>query len=112
MSVSKRALFAALLDRHFGDGAPTWRIGRGKTWERPSETFAEADGQREQLIIKLNWLGNHHKLPAAQQLAGKLRRCRGFKECRSGACPRCVRGLQRLCVEVGLEIDRLERQLP
>jgi hypothetical protein len=112
MSVSKRALFAALLDRHFGDGAPTWRIGRGKTWERPSETFAEADGQREQLIIKLNWLGKHHKLPAAQQLARKLRRCRGFKRCRSGACSRCVRGLQRLCVEVGLEIDRLERQLP
>ncbi|MFZ1122882.1 MAG: hypothetical protein WAN81_21875 [Candidatus Binataceae bacterium] len=110
--ISRRTLFAALAARHFGNGSPTWRIGRGKSWERPSDTFADADDQREQLVTKLDWLGKHHKQPAAQQLARKLRRCGGHKPCKSGACPRCVRGLQRLCVEVGLEIDRLERQLP
>lgn len=110
--ISRRALFAALLDRHFKNGAPTWPIGRGKSWERPSDTFADADDQREQLVTKLDWLGKHHKQPAAQQLARKLRRCRVSKRCRSGACPVCVRAVQRLCVETGIEIDRKERQLP
>jgi hypothetical protein len=109
MTVSRRALSLALTDRHFGDGAPTWRIGRGKAWERPCETFAEADGQRKRLVIKLHWHGDHHNLPVAQQLSRKLRRCGGPKRCRSGACPVCSRAVQRLCVEVGLEIDRLER---
>jgi hypothetical protein len=109
MTVSRLALSSALTDRHFGDGPPTWRISRGKTSERPCETFADADVQREQLITKLNWHGKHHKLPVAQQLARKLRRCGGPKRCKSGACAVCVRALQRLCVEVGLEIDRLER---
>ncbi len=48
--ISRRALFAALLDRHFGNGAPTWRISRGKSSERPCDTFAEADDQRDQLV--------------------------------------------------------------
>jgi hypothetical protein len=112
MTVSRRALLAALANRHFGDGAPTWRISRGKPSERPCESLADADRQRSQLIIKLNWHGNHHKLPVARQLARKLRRCGGPKRCNSGACPVCVRALQRLCVETGIEIDRLERQLP
>jgi hypothetical protein len=38
VGVSRRALSAALLDRHFGNGAPTWPIGRGKSWARPSDT--------------------------------------------------------------------------
>ena len=110
--ISRRALFAALADRHFGNGSPTWPIGRGKSWARRSETFADADRQREQLIFKLNWLDKHHNLPGARQLARKLRRCRVSKPCRSGACPICVRATQRLCVEVGIELDRKERQLP
>jgi hypothetical protein len=112
MTLSRRALSAVLADRHFADGAPTWRIGRGKSWARPSDNLADADGQREQLIAKLNWLGKHHRLPAAQQLARKLRRCGGPKRCKSGACPVCVRAVQRLCVEVGIELDRKERRLP
>jgi hypothetical protein len=112
MSVSKRALSYVLGDRHFGDGAPTWRIGRGEEWERPCETFVVADRRRQQLIVKLEWLGKHHKLHAAQQLARKLSRCGGPNRCRSGACPRCVRAAQRLCVEVGIELDRRERRLP
>lgn len=107
--ISRRALYAALLDRHFGNGAPTWRIGRGKSWERPCETLAEAVGQRERLANKLLWHAKHLKLPVTEQLARKLRRCRGPKPCRSGACPTCMRALQRLCVEIGLEIDLLER---
>jgi hypothetical protein len=107
--ISRRALIAALLDRHFGDGAPTWRVSRGKPSERPCDTFADADDQRDQLITKLNWLGKHHNLLVAEQLARKLRRCSGPKRCRSGACAVCVRALQRLCVEIGLEIDLLER---
>ena len=102
--ISRRALFAALTDRHFGNGSPTWRVGRGKSWERPCDTFADAESQRDQLVTKLAWLGKHHNLPVAQQLARKLRRCRASKPCRSGACPVCVRALQRLCVEVGIEI--------
>ena len=112
VTISRRALFAALLDRHFGNGSPTWRINRGKPSERFCDTFADADDQREQLIAKLNWLGKHHRLPAAQQLARKLRRCGGPKRCKSGACPVCVRAVQRLCVEVGIELDRKERRLP
>jgi hypothetical protein len=112
MTVSRRALSSALKDRHFGDGAPIWRIGRGKSWARPSETFAEADGQRERLIRKLNWLGKYHNLTVAQQLARKLRRCGGPRRCGSGSCPTCVRALQRLSVEVGIELDRKERRLP
>ncbi|SRR5260370_29323049 len=109
MTISRRALFGALLARHFGNGSPTWRIGRGKRWERPSDTLAAVDGQREQLISKLTWLGKHHNLVVPQQLARKLRRCGGPKRCKSGACPVCVRAVQRLCVEIGLEIDLLER---
>jgi hypothetical protein len=60
MTVTRRALSAVLTDRHFGNGAPTWRIGRGKSWERPSDTYPDADDQRDQLITKLNWLGKHH----------------------------------------------------
>ena len=109
MTAPRRALSAVLTDRHFGDGAPTWRIGRGEPWERPSDTFAEADGQREQLIIKLEWHSAHSNMRPANQLARKLRRCGGSRRCRSGACPVCVRAVQRLCVEVGIELDRLER---
>ena len=112
MTISRRALSAVLTGRHFGDGAPTWRIGRGEEWERPCETHADAEGQRQQLIVKLEWLGKHNKLQAAQQLARKLHRCGVSKRCRSGACPVCVRATQRLCVEVGLEIGRRERRLP
>lgn len=112
MTISRYALFAALVDRHFGNGAPTWRIGRGKSWERPSDNLADADGQREELITKLAWLGKHHNLLVAQQLARKLRPCSSSKRCRSGACPVCVRATQRLCVEVGIELDRKERQIP
>jgi hypothetical protein len=111
MTVSRRALFAVLADRHFDDGAPTWRIGPGESWERQAETSAEADDQRKQLVTKLDWLGKHHNLPVAQQLARKLRRCRVSKRCRSGACPVCVRAVQRLCVEIGIEMLRKERQL-
>ena len=109
MMVSRRALFAVLADRHFDDGAPTWRISRGKSSECPCETLAQAESQRRQLVTKLDWLGKHHNLPVAQQLAGKLRRCRISKRCKSGACPVCVRAIQRLCVEVGIEMDRRER---
>jgi hypothetical protein len=112
MTVSRRALSSALTHRHFGDGAPTWRMGRGKSWERRCETLAEADSQREQLVTKLAWLGKHYKRQVAQQLARKLRRCGGPKRCKSGACPVCVRALQRLCVETGIELDRKERRLP
>ena len=107
--ISRRALSAALLNRHFGNGAPTWRISRGKPSERPCDTFADADVQRERLANKLLWHAKHLKLPVTEQLARKLRRCRGPKPCRSGACPTCMRALQRLCVEIGLEIDRSER---
>jgi hypothetical protein len=111
MTVSRRALFAALLDRHFGNGAPTWRVSRGKITECPCETLAQAESRRRQLVTKLDWLGKHHKQPAARQLARKLRRCRVSKRCKSGACPVCVRAVQRLCVEVGIELDQKERQL-
>ena len=111
MTVSRRALFAVLADRHFGDGSPTWRISRGKSLERPCDALADAEGQRQQLITKLNWLGKHRKLPVAQQLAQKLHRCGALKRCKSGACPVCVRAVQRLCVEVGIELGRKERQL-
>jgi hypothetical protein len=112
MTVSRRALSSALTDRHFEDGAPTWRIGRGKEWERRCDTLAVADGQRQQLINKLEWHGAHLKLRAAEQLARKLQRCGGPERCTSGACPVCVRATQRLCVETGIEMDRSERQLP
>ena len=112
MTISRRALLAALLDRHFGNGAPTWRVGRGKPSERPCDTFADADDQRDQLVTKLNWLGKHNNLPVAEQLARKLRRCSGPERCKSGACPVCVRAVQRLCVETGIELDRRERRLP
>jgi hypothetical protein len=110
--ISRRALFAALLDRHFRNGSPTWPIGRGKPWARPSETAAEAESQSDQVITKLTWLGKHHKKLIAQQIARKLRRCCASRRCRSGACPVCVRATQRLCVEVGIELDRKERRLP
>jgi hypothetical protein len=112
MTVNRRALFAVLKDRHFGHGVPTWRIGRGQSWERPCDTLADADYQRGQLVNKLEWLGKHHKRAVAQRLARKLRRCSAPKRCRSGACPVCTRAVQRLWVEVGVEIDRKERQLP
>ena len=110
--ISRRALFAALADRHFGNGSPTWRIGRGSHGSVPARPSRTLTSQREQLITKLDWLGKHHKLPVAQQLARKLRRCGGTQALQERRVPSCVRALQRLCVEVGLEIDRSERQLP
>ena len=34
--ISRRTLFAALAARHFGNGSPTWRIGRGNHGSVPA----------------------------------------------------------------------------
>jgi hypothetical protein len=89
----------------FGDGPPWWTISKGKAWQRPSSTARQAKRQREARAFKLRWHGNHvamlagnptSRSIAALALADKLDRCAPPElPCLSGACPICIRALQR-----------------
>jgi hypothetical protein len=79
--------------RFYGDGAPQWIEGRGKSWERRCRTAAEVKQLRERDARLLRRHGKGD--PAALALADRLEDCSPRQRCISGACPECCRALQR-----------------
>lgn len=74
----------------FGDGPPSWRQGWNK---RANQTSRDAKMQRDRLVDRLQKYGE--RKIAVRHLARKIGRCRPSNPCLSGACPICVRALQR-----------------
>jgi hypothetical protein len=100
----------------FGDGPPTWIINKGKPWERPSSSAAEAIKQRDATVFRLRWHANHVALLAgnptatslaASALADKLDACAPpSRPCLSGADPVCIRAQQRWFVQDTMSVLR------
>ena len=83
-------------ERWYGNGPPRWLEGRGKSWERPCETAAEARQRRESAARKLTRAGS--TFADVGDLAERLDTCGRKHRCMSGACPECNRALQRAFV--------------
>lgn len=111
-SVKGMNLRALLDERYFGDGPPDWRVGRGRLWERPCDSAAEADEQRCAVVTKLNYYFNRDRRLPVAILRSKLRNCQVRRRCFSGACPVCIRALQRWFVETGYEIGDAMARMP
>jgi hypothetical protein len=96
----------------FGDGPPHWLVNRGKPYERPSQTLAQANQQRAEVINNLRWHGKRHGDDAIIGLAEKLLACKPVKPCLSGACPICMRAQQRwlvlACINAVRQFDNAE----
>jgi hypothetical protein len=104
--IEEETLRALLEPRFFGDGPPRWKMGHGRSWERWCDTAEEADVRRNAVITKL---GRHFIPGKWLPLAGlrvRLRHCHPEAPCFSGACPVCVRALQRWSVTTGYEVGR------
>jgi hypothetical protein len=82
----------------FGDGPPPWVVNKGKVYEQPCQTLAQANSQRKAVMRKLRWRGKHNGDAAAIALREKLQSCKPAQPCFSGACPICMRAQQRLLV--------------
>jgi hypothetical protein len=82
----------------FTDGPPHWVVSKGKKYERPSQTLAQANRQRMVAAKRLHWHGNRNGDMAAINLETKLLACKPSQPCLSGACPICMRAQQRLLV--------------
>ena len=83
-------------ERWYGDNPPNWIISAGKSWERPSQTAAQASNQREKVAEQIF---RHANEPYIWRLAQSIENCRPNRRCGSGACPECTRALQRWFVE-------------
>ena len=100
----------------FGDGPPWWTISKGKSWQRPSLSAAEATKKRDATASRLRWHAKHvAKLAgnatrtsiAASALADKLDACAPTsRPCLSGACPTCIRAQQRWFVRDTMRVLR------
>jgi hypothetical protein len=86
----------------FGDGPPRWTIGAGKSWQRPSQTQVEATAQRDNVVRKLEWHCRDQRVTDYGRLARLLSSCSSTSRCHSGACPICIRALQRHFVVEGV----------
>ena len=92
-----------LTDNLFGDGPPTWTVSKGKPWERHCDALADATAQRDQVCQKLLWHAANSGCKEARHLAAKLRSCSKKRRCLSGACPICIRALQRWFVTTSVK---------
>jgi hypothetical protein len=99
-------LRVVLNDVFFGDGPPSWKVGRGKSWERACDSPEDADEQRCAMVRKLDHHFKRDRKLRFAILKSKLRRCRPGRRCFSGACPVCTRALQRWFVAVGHRMGR------
>jgi hypothetical protein len=98
-------------ERWFGDGPPQWLEGRGKSWERPCETAAEARQRRESAARKLTRANS--TFAGAGDLAERLDTCGRGHRCLSGACPECNRALQRaFVVKTQAALTRMKTSKP
>ena len=105
-------LRATLADEDwYGNGPPQWLEGRGKPWERPCETAAEARQRRESAARKLTRASC--TFAGAGDLAERLDTCGRKHRCLSGACPECNRALQRSFVaEVQAALTKVKMSDP
>jgi hypothetical protein len=99
------AIISVLQDeKWFSDGPPHWQVGKGKDWQRPSQTAADARAQRvetDNQLYRCTSRDEHnslHDLRFARALQS-LHTCCPSHRCGSGACPECTRALQRWFVE-------------
>ncbi|MBL0404414.1 hypothetical protein JKG68_10580 [Microvirga aerilata] len=76
--------------RYEGNGPPHWKVGR---FQKSCQTAEDAEQQRYELIDQLRRASKHN--PAALVLANRLEICHRLSRCMSGACPECLRILQR-----------------
>jgi len=115
MSLSTR-VNNTLLSRHFGDGPPHWLVGHGRPWVRPCDSAHDARRARKAVVRKLRWHGRRTDDRNVLGLADTLAECRAACPCCSGACPFCVRALQRLFVErsenIRAQLWQTSRQTP
>lgn len=84
-------------ERWYGDDPPHWIIGAGKTWQRPSQTAAQASKQRETTEKLLRRHGSNQS--HVMMLARRIENCHPNRRCGSCACPECTRVLQQWFVE-------------
>jgi hypothetical protein len=95
---------AILADKYFADGPPQWKMKRGTANEQPAPTSRQTATQRSRAVKKLRWHGKHHAAPSVMALADKLKTCRPDAPCYSGACPICVRAVQRWLVDTSIAV--------
>jgi hypothetical protein len=95
-----------LTDNLFGDGPPTWTVSKSRPWERRCDRLADATAQRDRACRKLLWHAANSGCKEAKHLAVKLRSCNEKRRCLSGACPICIRALQRWFVTTSVTVRR------
>src|SRR5579863_5865764 len=88
----------------FTDRLHRWIVNKGKKYERPSQTLAQANRQRKAAATRLHWHGNRNWDMAAVNLEEKLQACEPKPLCLSGASPICMRAHQRLLVVASMHI--------
>jgi hypothetical protein len=99
-------LRASVTTNYYRNGPPMWIVGYGQPWERLSETKEEAKTQRDAEVRKLRWHERYNNLLEAGRLAAVLENCRPGARCFSGACPICMRAVQRWCVDQNASVAR------
>jgi hypothetical protein len=99
-------LRASVTVNYYCNGPPTWIVSRGKPWQRLSQTNEEAETQRDAEVRKLRWHERYSNMPDAGRLAAVLENCRPLNRCFSGACPICLRAVQRWYVDQGASVAR------
>jgi hypothetical protein len=86
----------------YGNGEPKWV--EGKRSPRPSSTRRDARLQCEELVQRLC---TEHGDDLRDEIAADLSECTVHTPCGSGACPLCVRTIQRWFVETASEHPHL-----
>ena len=99
-------LRASVTSNYYRNGPPTWIVSYGEPWQRLSQTNEEAETQRDAEAMKLRWHETDSNMPDAGRLAAVLENCRPEDRCFSGACPICMRAVQRWYVDQGHSVAR------
>lgn len=86
------------LNALFGDGPPHWIVNKGKEYEQPCQTLAQANSQRKAVMRKLRWHGKRNDNKEVLALRANLQSCKPAHPCLNGACQICIRAQQRLLV--------------
>ena len=100
--VTRFSLRESVGAEYFGDGPPHWIVNAGKRWERAAETYHDAVRRRDEVVRKLDWHRSDSGMTICATLARKLEACQPNRRCFSGACPICLRAVQRWFVVSGL----------
>ena len=99
-------LRASVTSNYYRNGPPTWIVSYGEAWQRLSQTNEEAETQRDAEAMKLRWHERDSNMSDAGRLAAVLEKCRPEDRCFSGACPICLRAVQRWYVDQGHSVAR------